>query len=218
MIWTHERKVAATILIAAICFFALAWFLSIRFPGDAGQNLAAWLQAVGSIGAILAAFLVGRQTIAEERNGRRQSIVAVAGAAAEHARRIRDVLDLGNDPGHARMYNVYDKTIIDGMVHALTDAPAHEVGSPDGVIALLALRDQFVFLGVQMERYLAGPRKLEEIQSAIESCGDNRAVRDATIRDAEGVLENNVRGRLEQIQRHHDELAAAVARSSRRTC
>lgn len=146
--------------------------------------------------------------VTEERLERRRSIVSVARAATEHARRIGDALDQG-DPGHAMMYNVYDKTIVDGMVHALTNVPAHEVGSPDGVIALLALRDQFAFLGVQMEQYLAGPWKHEEIKRAIESCGDDQKAQSATIQSAEKVLEGNVRTRLKQIQRYHDDLVTA---------
>lgn len=209
MISKREGRVVAWICAGAMSIFALAWFLSKRFAGAGGQDLAAWLQAVGSIAAILAAFLVGRQTIAEERNERRRSIVAVAGAAAEHARRIREVLDRGDDPGNVRMYNVYDKSIVDSMVHALTNAPAHEVGSPEGVIALLALRDQCVFLGVQMEAYLRGPWKLEGVQKAIESCGDDRKAQRDTIQAAEQSLRANVRMRLEQIQLRYSELAPA---------
>jgi len=203
---------------AAILSVALAWFLWKVFPGADGQTLAAWFQAVGSIAAIIVAFLVGREqsktalrAVTEEQRERRDSIVAVAGAAAEHARRIRDVLEQ-EDPGRAKMYNVYDKTVIDGIVHALTSAPTHEVGSPDGVIALLALRDQCAFLSVQMEKYLAGPRKLEEFQSLLESCGDDAGARHDTIQRVEETLKENVRTRLEQIQRYYSELAAAVAR------
>ena len=103
-------------------------FLWKAFPGADGQTLAAWFQAVGSIAAIIVGFLVGREQsktalrAATEQRERRDSIVAVAGAAAEHARRIRDVLEQ-DDPGRAKMYNVYDKTVIDGIVHALTSAP-----------------------------------------------------------------------------------------------
>jgi hypothetical protein len=207
-----------TICVWPIGSAALAWFLWKAFPGSDGQTLAAWFQAVGSIAAITVAFLVGRdqskaalRAVTEQQRERRDSIVAVAGAAAEHARRIRDVLEQ-EDTGRAMMHNVYDKTIVDGIVNALTSAPAHEVGSPDGVIALLALRDQFVFLGVQMKKYLDGPLELEEFRKLIESCGDDREQRRTTVQVAERVLKQNVRTRLQQIQRFHDELTTAVAR------
>jgi hypothetical protein len=191
---------------------------STLLPSD-GQTLAAWFQAVGSIAAIFVAFVVGRQqakaalrAVTEEQRARRDSIVAVAGAAAEHARRIEEVLEYP-DPGHARMYDVYDKTIVDGMVHALTSAPAHEVGSPAGVIALLALRDQFAFLGIQMERYLGGPRRIPEFQREVESCGDDLEYQQTVIEGQERVLTQNVRVHLDQIQRRYAGLAAAVASS-----
>lgn len=189
------------------------------FTGPDGQTWAAWFQAIGSIAAIGAAFLVGRQqskaalrVVTEQQRATRDSIVAVAGAAAEHARRIGDVLERDSF-GHAEMYNVYDQTIVDGMVHALTNAPAHEVGSPAGVIALLALRDQFAFLGVQMKEYLAGPREHKELRIAIESCGDNREAERGTIQAGEQVLAGNVRRRLELIQHYYGELKAAVERA-----
>ncbi|MGH8290623.1 MAG: hypothetical protein ACREV7_16655 [Steroidobacteraceae bacterium] len=197
----------------------LACSLSEFFTGPDGQTLAAWFQAIGSIAAIGAAFLVGRQqskaalrAVTEQQRARRDSIVAVAGAAAEHARRIGDALER-DGLGHAEMYNVYDQTIVDGMVHALTNAPAHEVGSPAGVIALLALRDQFTFLGVQMKKYLDGPWKDPELQRIIDSCGDDREHRRTVIKDQEQVLAGNVRRRLEQIQRYYSELKAAVERA-----
>lgn len=208
----RERKIAVWIIVGAIWFFFLAWLLSRCFPGDAGENLAAWLQAVGSMGAILAAFLVGRQTITQERDERRQSIVAVAGAAAEHARRIRVVLDQ-EDPGHAKMYNIYDKSIVDGIVHALTSAPAHDVGSPDGVIAFLALRDQCVFLGITMERYLDGPSRVPEFKGELESCGDNVEQQNIVIEGQKLVLAHNVRIHLDQIERHYTALKEAVERN-----
>jgi hypothetical protein len=189
VIWVIWVICASAILSTA----ALAWFLWKAFPGTDGQTLAAWFQAVGSIAAIVVAFLVGREqsktalrAVTEQQRERRDNIVAVAGAAAEHARRIKAVLEQ-EDPGHAKMYNIYDKTVVDGVVHALTAAPTHEVGSPDGVMALLALREQFALLSVHMERYLTD-----------QAAGE--------------VLKNNVRTRLEQIQRFHDELAMAVAR------
>jgi hypothetical protein len=205
----RKRKIGAWIIVGAIWFLFLAWLLSRCFPGDAGENLAAWLQAVGSMSAILAAFLVGRQTISQERDERRKSIVAVAGAAAEHARSIRVVL-AQEDPGHAKMYNIYDKSIVDGMVHALTSAPAHEVGSSDGVIALLALRDQCVFLGITMKRYLDGPWQHLEFKREVESCGDNVEDQNTVIKGQKLVLAHNVRIHLDQIERHYTALKSAV--------
>ncbi len=200
---------------------AAAWCLWREFPGADGQTLAVWFQAVGSIAAIFVAFMVGREqsraalrVVMEERHERRRSIVAVAGAAAEHARRIGEVLDKGDSgvPGHPMMYTVYDKSIVDGLVHALSDSPAHEVGSPEGVVALLLLRDQVAFLGAQMEEYLKGPWNHPEHRKSIESCGDNVEHQRLTVAQAQETLEKSVRQRLQAIRQRYDELQKAVAR------
>lgn len=203
---------------SAAALALLALFLWEAFPGADGQTLAAWFQAVGSIAAIVVAFWVGQQqsnaalqAVADQQRERRDSIVAVAGAAVEHARRIGNALEQ-DSLGHAAIYNVYDQTIVDGMVHALTAAPVHEVGSAAGVIAFLALRDQFAFLGVQMKEYLDGPWGHKELRKAIESCGDDREAQRVTIQSGEDVLKKNVRLRLDQIQRFHNELVTSVER------
>lgn len=193
---------------------AIAWFMWKHYPGTDGQTLATWFQAVGSIAAIFVAFLVGREqsraalkAVTERQRETRDSIVAVAGAAAEHARRIRVALDK-DSAGHAMIYTVYDKTIIDGVVHALTNAPAHEVGTPNGVIAFLMLCDQFVFLGVAMEEYLKGPMQLPQYKESLDACGGDLNCRRGVIETSERVLRNNVCLRLDQIQSLHDQLVA----------
>lgn len=151
------------------------------------------------------------EAVTEERHERRCSILAVAAAAAEHARHIGDALD-HDGVGHAAMYNVYDKSIVDGMVNARSGAPAHEVGSADGVIALLALRDQFVFLGMQMAKYLADSRTDPEFRREIDSCGDNPEYQSTVLKGQQRVLAGNVRSHPDEIQRRYVELAATVSR------
>jgi hypothetical protein len=42
----------------------------------------------------------------------------------------------------------------------LTDAPVYEVGSRDGILALLSLRDQFVFLGKDFDPVTSRPFRI----------------------------------------------------------
>ena len=186
------------------------------FPGKEGEALAAWAQAVGSIGAVFAVFVIAwwqslatLRAVRSAQQERRRSIVAVAEAAAELGRRIGTVLD-EPDEGHVRMYGVYDKSIVDGTVHALSIAPAHEIGTRDGVVALLALRDQLRWLGMAMEKYLAGPWQLPEHQNVFESCGDDPVMRGKVAEAIGGVLVKNVRTHLDQIQKCYRQLADAV--------
>ena len=175
----------------------------------------AWLQATASVAAIIAAFIVGKwQATAAltavaaahtlEERSRRRSILAIAEAGAEHARRIGIALSAGDRiQASVALIDVYDKSIVDGMVRALTDVPVHEVGSRDAVIALLALRDQFVFLGITMEKYQAGPWRDPELKEAIEACDPATEARRNTIESAEQVLLDNARRRLAAIARFY---------------
>jgi hypothetical protein len=183
----------------------------VRWCALDSPTAAAWLQAIASVAAIVAAFLVGKwqantalTAVTEahrlEERSRRRSILAIAEAGAEHARIIDSAL-LSTDnrlQASVALVDVYDKSIVDGMVRALTDVPVHEVGSRDAVIALLALRDQFVFLGIAMEKYLAGASRDPELQKAIEACDPGTARRNF-IASAEQVLAKNARRRLATI-------------------
>jgi hypothetical protein len=146
-----------------------------------------------------------------EQKDRRRSILAVAEAAAEHTLRIDEAFSQP-EPRPA-LTSVYDKTIIAGMVEALGRAPAHEVGSRDGVIALLSLRDQFVFLGVAVEIYIAGPWGHPEIKQALDSCGDHREMRQRTAQTGEAVLARNVQVHLGKIQHDYETLERAIRRA-----
>jgi hypothetical protein len=127
------------------------------------SDWAAWAQAVGSIGAIIAAFLVGRQqakaaiaAVVEahtlQETGRLKSILAIGEAAFDRAKRIGEAISR-HETDPVAIYNVYDPTVINSMAAALTSVPAHEIGSRDAVIAILDLRDQIRFLGESVETF-----------------------------------------------------------------
>jgi hypothetical protein len=186
--------------------------------------LAAWVQAVGSIATIIVAFgISSRQTKAALKSvaraqlladqARQRSILAIAEAANEHGNNIRNAF-LNPIPRKA-LSSVYDKTIIDGVVRALTSVPAHEIGSRDAVMALLSLRDQFVFLGAAVDVYIAGPWNDPEIRKAIEACGpDQPDARAETVTIGERGLAQHVKVHLDKIRTDYESLAGAVGRTT----
>jgi hypothetical protein len=192
------------------------------FPGSKdGQTAAAWFQAVGSIAAIAGAFYISeRQTKAALRSlvaaqsaqekARQRSILAIAEAADEHARRIGDAFS--KDDIYVALAFVYDKTIIDGVVGALSNAPVHEVGSRDAVMALLSLRDQFVFLGIAVETFLARPHNHPVLRMGIEQLSqpNEREQRQELVAIGEAVLAKNVRTHLDKIRGNYISLERAV--------
>ena len=124
---------------------------------------AAWAQAVGSSGAIIAAFMVGREQSraaiaavsaahALQEAGRLKSILAIGEAAFDRAKQIGEAISQ-YESNRVALYQVYDPTVISSLAAALSSVPAHEVGSRDGAIAVLDLRDQIRFLGESVERF-----------------------------------------------------------------
>jgi hypothetical protein len=146
-----------------------------------------------------------------ELESRRQSILAVAEAAEERAQRIDTAME---DPENtAPLYDVYDKTIIDGIVRALTDIPIHEIGSRDAVLALLSLRDQYVFLGVAVETFIAGPEGDILLRQALDSLGTDTKARIALRRKQKAQLARNVRQRVDWIGKQYRSLKADMGRN-----
>jgi hypothetical protein len=218
-------KLGFGVLLTIAMTSALSVVLWKIFPAGAdGQTAAAWFQAMGSIAAIGGAFFIGERQAAAALESviaaqaaqgiaRQKSILAIAEAADEHAGRIGDAFS--KDDIFFALMSVYDKTIINGVVGALGNAPAHEVGSRDGVMALLSLRDHFVFLGIAVEAFLARPLNHPELRKGIEEFSQPHELkqRQHQIALGEQVLAGNVRIQLDQIHRHFISLKEAGRRS-----
>ena len=94
--------------------------------------------------------------------------------------------------------------------NALSVVPAHEVGSRDAVLALLQLRDQFVFLGAVVKRFLDGPWKDQDLKTIIDSCGDDVKMRRSVIEQNQKIQVSNVRLHLDAIFLHYQKLSIAL--------
>jgi hypothetical protein len=109
--------------------------------------------------------------------------------------------------------SIYDPKVIDHVVAALNSAPLHDIGSPDGVSALLSLRLQFVLLGNAVYAFIAGPWGHPELGPNLRSYEkdvsfDRKMLAEcvATGRDA---LRTNVLTHLGVIDRDHRRLRQA---------
>lgn len=169
-------------VIALLLLATLSLFLAYKIPQSDGQTAAAWFQAVGSVAAILFAVLIAKyqahalksETERAQRlveAGRRNGILAVAAAANSRATVIGEALS--SDAPRMQLYSAYDRSIIDGMVAALSAAPVYELGDPVAVTALIKMRDQFIFLGESVDTFIAGPWKHPDIApTLIKGCAD----------------------------------------------
>jgi hypothetical protein len=119
-----------------------ALYLIIRIDLTASE-WASWVQAVGSIAAILGAFALSnnqfkRQSALQLESEKRKfdACFAVVKNAAEHARVLREMVLTQNDPASFKSAWVHQYSeIIQASVRSLRLLPAHELGSYDLVIA-----------------------------------------------------------------------------------
>lgn len=177
------------------------------------QDYPAWIQAIGSVAAIVYAVRISRSSINHAASEKRKTIFAIAEAAHTHACNIRKAIDVmaWNSGNNIQIYSVYDKTIIEGVVKALQGVPMHELGSSKAVIAMLSLTDQMVFLGSSVETLLQGPYKHPVLGKALESRDQNdHAQIQRLAATGFSVLQNNARGHLTKIDQDYEALKESL--------
>lgn len=155
--WRYRDLATATVASAALLFW---------WAGQSAQDIPAWIQAVGSVLAIVAVFWIAEANREKEQRSRHQSVLAVVRVAHEFAVSIDTELQAilgeklcGFDGSNIR--SIYHRDISKRYGEALSNVPLHELGSPDAVKALLALQVQFsVFLPDAMDGLLKGPDQI----------------------------------------------------------
>lgn len=114
-----------------------------------GQTLAAWAQAVGSILAIIAAFLISylqyRSTVKVLKTQRRDANVGkldVLFALAEKARTLIEKADAGVQGDFSSYYErEFDSNDLRGLHEAFSNVVLHELPTGNTVFAILRLRE-----------------------------------------------------------------------------
>lgn len=125
--------------------FILAFFVGVlvtaffRWPPTQSSDWAAWVQAVGSIGAIGGSFYLGsRQAqwqIREARNVDRQKYLAIAEVTRGCLERIKKTADLAITDSTDLLYVLADTQLLDQSACALEGVQLHEVGSAKVIVA-----------------------------------------------------------------------------------
>lgn len=177
------------------------------------QDYPAWIQAIGSVAAIVYAVRISRSSINHAASEKRKTIFAIAEAAHTHACNIRKAIDVmaWNSGNNIQIYSVYDKTIIEGVVKALQGVPMHELGSSKAVIAMLSLTDQMVFLGSSVEILLQGPERHPELGKTLKnSYRDDYEKRQELAASGYSVLQYNVRVHLNKIDQDYEALKESL--------
>ncbi len=221
--WTKKyvaEWLFALIVFVFMMFLAGGLISALEIKGLESSEAAGWTQAIGSIAAVVAAYFIANhqskssleaianaQKLAE--NFKKNGTLAVVRAANTHATNIGNAV-ASDSP--VQIYEVYDKSIINGVVAALSAAPLYELGSTNAVIALLALRDQFVFLGNAVETYIAGPWQDEDIRRMLESlpAGGPANERAKAHNSVSQQYAKNVQDRVAYIHSRCDEIQIAL--------
>ena len=147
------------------CLFIVSTFVLVGIYwslGGATCDLPAWIQAGGSILAIIASFGIADWGRSSENRERRENVFAVVKAAHEYAGKIRKSVDdsvLSGQMVDPVISHLYHRSITDGFSRALANIPFHEVGTSEGIAAILDMQIQFErFMPNSLEKFIAGPQ------------------------------------------------------------
>jgi hypothetical protein len=139
---------------------------SIACKGIASSEAAGWVQAVGSIAAIIGAYYVGeRQASANLANAiameeaasieRRDAYLAIAFAANDALEQIQKYF--GKTTLNKLMFfTMYDARKIDDLIDAMGSVPLNELGSASRVSAWLAFKHGLMTFQRSVDRYRTG--------------------------------------------------------------
>jgi len=190
---------------------------------DAHPGLASWVQAVFSILAIIAAFLIGQQQAraalkSTERAHqllqaeKRRSIEAIIQSTRDIVIGIGNVLKAQTEIAMTRaaLYEVYDEVVIDGISGALASIPIYDVGSSDGVGALQKLRYHIVFFGNNVRAFIDGPWNHPELRLGLEQYPDDHVTRREMLEGGNEILKKNALQQFELVLKDIDGLLQAI--------
>lgn len=136
---------------------------AIKLSGIDSTVVASWVQAFGSIGAIIGAFAVAnRQTrnqqlhLDQQKAGRLESMHAVVQIVADHARAMGEFAkDKPADYAFQNFWNIALGGSFQAVVQALKAMPVHELGKADLVVQCMAIIGAMTRMQTDIEHYLS---------------------------------------------------------------
>ncbi|AYG46207.1 hypothetical protein DV532_18710 [Pseudomonas sp. Leaf58] len=169
------------------------------------NGMPAWVQAIGSLVALVVAFRVSRLSVEHAGLLKQKTTFSIAEAAREYANKIRAAIeDIDDDPGsNVSLYGVYHRDVTSGLVRALQGVPMHELASGKQVEAILGLANQLVFMGNATDKLLGPPLMQPEVLKALESVGDDHEQRRRISHIALNVLKANALNHLDKIDEYY---------------
>lgn len=201
------RKVLEFVLLGSAALFGvLALMVVIDWSPLKSGDVASWVQAFGSIAAIIGAYFVGERQAAavheselklrraevRRKNG---SILAICNAALAQASEIAGIYK-DKIPNMVLFHLAYSDKLMQDTISALEAIPVHDCGSFDAVAAFMRLKNSLIYLRRQLDKDL-------DLYDKRDTVDEERYFRNR--RDVASVILTNCR----LIQRYYGELEKA---------
>ncbi|MGX1017404.1 hypothetical protein AB7M33_000080 [Pseudomonas sp. Y3 TE3536] len=172
----------------------------------------AWVQAIGSIIALVVAIRVSRISVEHAGLLKQKTIFSIAEAAHEYANKVRGAIhSISDDPGsNLSLYSVYNSDVTAALVRALQGVPMHELASGRQVSAILGLANQLVFMGNATDKLLVPPVMHPDVLKVLNRVGDDYEQRQRLSVVALSVLKKNALNHLDEIDRHYNSLKSTI--------
>lgn len=166
----------------AVCVFAISvvvvlMLISWKPPQDSAQ-LAAWVQAFGSVLAIFGSAFIAFKTVDRshrlERYRSSESALAIAKALENEGRKVLGSFGTSYTSCFVNVSLVYNRSYFESLVVSLERIPIHELPREDLVSGLIDLQKRWRFFLFYMDRFCGGVRNangFKEVMDAQEAGG-----------------------------------------------
>lgn len=161
MIKMCKRRLNPIICLFLVTTAVLLW-LYCKYLPNAEKDIAAWIQAGGSILAIIASLGIADWSRKSKQSEQQKNVFAVVQAAHAFAKKISKVTDDSKASElmvNHDIHSLYHRNITDGFARALANIPFHEVGTSEAVAAIIDMQVQFErFMPNSLDLFIAGPQ------------------------------------------------------------
>jgi hypothetical protein len=120
------------------------------------SDFAAWVQAIGSILAILGAVWISRWEIHQEKKFKINSISVIAKQVQKRVNEINEIIQKSIVSGDVdfNIYNIYSPLIIEELASLLDQTNPGDLQSEKRIEALVALRIHIPIFGKQVDKFI----------------------------------------------------------------
>lgn len=149
----EKSELPCSVILAILGVGVFAAIFLVNYPVNSNEwaSWAAWVQAFGSIGAIMAAYFLGerqakrsemlqRSLAQDEAEQRRAAFYAIADSTQHLARDVVELFTPIESWSDVR-FRYYDDSMVDTYMQALSAVPVHEIGSAVAVREFIALNE-----------------------------------------------------------------------------